>query len=193
MALIFDVGMRAYPPRLPEQPIFYPVLNQEYAIQIACDWNTKEPDGVGYVTAFIVPDTLSKKYKRKVVGGSKHEEWWVPAEELDEFNRNIQGHITVEAAFFSQSFEGFISDQTNLKGMNAKSQLSSLAKHLVYSSFDVWCEIYVNRKAVFLNYLYWKQLKPEIINISQDEKNKIISFIEHRWRESDIDFTLPMN
>jgi hypothetical protein len=40
--LIRDSGMRAFPPRLPEQPIFYPVLTLEYARRIARDWNTKD-------------------------------------------------------------------------------------------------------------------------------------------------------
>jgi len=31
LALIRDSGWRAFPPRLPEQPIFYPVLDEEYA------------------------------------------------------------------------------------------------------------------------------------------------------------------
>ncbi len=31
LLLIGDAEMRAFPPRLPEQPIFYPVLNEEYA------------------------------------------------------------------------------------------------------------------------------------------------------------------
>ena len=41
LRLIFENGLTAFPPRLPEQPIFYPVLNIDYARQIALDWNTK--------------------------------------------------------------------------------------------------------------------------------------------------------
>jgi len=37
LALVRASGMRAFPPRLPEQPIFYPVLSEEYAIKIARD------------------------------------------------------------------------------------------------------------------------------------------------------------
>jgi hypothetical protein len=39
--LISESGFTRFPPRLPEQPIFYPVLNIEYAEQIARDWNTR--------------------------------------------------------------------------------------------------------------------------------------------------------
>jgi hypothetical protein len=35
-------GWRRFPPRLPEQPIFYPVLTEEYAVSIARDWNTED-------------------------------------------------------------------------------------------------------------------------------------------------------
>jgi hypothetical protein len=50
LALIWDSGMRQFPPRLPQQPIFYPVANTEYATQIARDWNTKDSSFTGYVT-----------------------------------------------------------------------------------------------------------------------------------------------
>ncbi|MEI7026276.1 hypothetical protein [Paenibacillus sp. y28] len=35
MKLILDLEWKGFPPRLPEQPIFYPVFNQPYAGQIA--------------------------------------------------------------------------------------------------------------------------------------------------------------
>ena len=95
LELIRDSGWTAFPPRLPEQPIFYPVLNQEYAAQIARDWNVKD-SGSGYVTRF---DVQSDKFQRQVVGGSKHEELWVPAEELDEFNAMIVGIIDGRRVF----------------------------------------------------------------------------------------------
>lgn len=87
-----------FPPRLPEQPIFYPVLNQEYARRIARDWNVKE-SGAGFVTRFEVDEEYIRRFPRKVVGGSVHEELWVPAEELDEFNSNIIGPIEVVESF----------------------------------------------------------------------------------------------
>ena len=34
LELIAAAGYREFPPRLPEQPIFYPVLNEEYARQM---------------------------------------------------------------------------------------------------------------------------------------------------------------
>ncbi len=98
LKLIEDSGWKAFPPRLPEQPIFYPVLNQEYAAQIARDWNVKE-SGSGFVTRFGVDSDYVSKFERQVVGGSIHEELWVPAAELDEFNANIVGLIEVVESF----------------------------------------------------------------------------------------------
>ena len=191
MALIFDSGMRAFPPRLAEQPIFYPVLNFQYAAQIARDWNSKEPTGAGYVTSFTVPESFDDKYERHVVGGSEHEEWWVPAEELEEFNKAIEGHIAVEAGFFSESFTGHIPDQFGLKGKDATQQFIALANQLDYSSFDVWCETYTNRKAVYLHLLFWSQADIGTIDVTREQRDKLLAFIEHRWEQSDIEFPLP--
>lgn len=96
--LIRDSGWTRFPPRLPEQPIFYPVLNQEYARQIARDWNVKD-SGAGYVTRFEVDKEYLQRFPRKVVGGNVHEELWVPAEELEEFNSRIVGKIAVVESF----------------------------------------------------------------------------------------------
>jgi hypothetical protein len=99
--LIRERGNREFPPRLAFQPIFYPVLNEEYAIQIARDWNTKdEASGhVGYVTRFRVRVDYLCRHPVRTVGGAQHQEYWIPAEELPEFNRNIVGLIEVIAEF----------------------------------------------------------------------------------------------
>src|SRR5688572_13478926 len=89
---------KAFPPRLPEQPIFYPVTNQEYAAQIARDWNMKS-DGSGFVTRFKVEAEYAARFPRKVVGAKVHEELWVPAEELEEFNSKIVGEVEVIESF----------------------------------------------------------------------------------------------
>lgn len=101
--LIRASGYRKFPPRLPEQPIFYPVLNEEYAVQIARDWNTKDGSGVGYVTRFRVRSDYLQRYEVKTVGSSIHQEYWIPAEDLAEFNRNLVGEIEVVAEFLAAS------------------------------------------------------------------------------------------
>jgi hypothetical protein len=99
--LIAASGYRAFPPRLPFQPIFYPVLNQPYAEQIARDWNTRDPASgfVGYVTRFEVERPFVDRYEVQTVGARQHQELWVPAEELEEFNSHIVGIIEVVAKF----------------------------------------------------------------------------------------------
>ncbi|MEO6808292.1 MAG: hypothetical protein ABI353_04185 [Isosphaeraceae bacterium] len=99
--LIRASGFRMFPPRLSFQPIFYPVLNEQYASGIARNWNTKdEASGfVGYVTRFQVRTEFLRRYDVQTVGSSVHQEYWVPAEDLPEFNRNLVGPIEVIAEF----------------------------------------------------------------------------------------------
>jgi hypothetical protein len=87
-----------FPPRLPEQPIFYPVMNEEYAIQIARDWNVPA-SGSGFVTKFCIKSAYLSKFMIQNVGGEIHNELWIPAEELEEFNNNIVGRIEVTKNF----------------------------------------------------------------------------------------------
>ncbi len=96
--LVASSGWRRWPPRLPEQPIFYPVPNEEYASKIARDWNVPR-GGVGYVTRFSVRRDFLAKYEVQQVGGRDILEYWVPAEDLEEFNDNIVGHIEVVATY----------------------------------------------------------------------------------------------
>ncbi|HEY1682009.1 MAG TPA: hypothetical protein VGF98_10270 [Candidatus Tumulicola sp.] len=97
--LIEGLGFRAFPPRLPEQPIFYPVLNESYAVQIARDWNAREPDALGFVTRFDVDASFLARYEVQQVGGREHLEYWIPAEDLDAFNAHIVGEIAVVRRF----------------------------------------------------------------------------------------------
>src|SRR5688572_21402243 len=100
LALIRESGFTKFPPRLPGQPIFYPVLNEEYATQIARDWNARRnKDKRGYVTRFQVTTEFLERYEVQTVGASLHQEYWIPAEHLDEFNQNIVGEIEVIAEF----------------------------------------------------------------------------------------------
>lgn len=98
LALIEASGWRAFPPRLPEQPIFYPVLNEGYAIQIARDWNVPE-SGSGFVLRFEVDAAYLARFPVQIVGGRQHEELWVPAAELAAFNAHIVGLIEVTQSF----------------------------------------------------------------------------------------------
>ena len=98
LALIAASGYREFPPRLPEQPIFYPVLNEGYARQIARDWNVSA-SGAGFVVRFALRQDLADRYPVRTVGGSMHQELWIPAEELATMNQHIVGLIEVIAEF----------------------------------------------------------------------------------------------
>src|ERR671919_805024 len=93
LVLIYDSGMESFPARLPQQPIFYPVLDLEYARQTASDWNTKSGQSAGYVTQFKVEDSYIGGFEQHLVGGSQYQEYWIPAEKMEEFNKHIAGHI----------------------------------------------------------------------------------------------------
>ena len=98
LELIATSDFREFPPRLPEQPIFYPVLNEEYARQIAQNWNVKA-SGSGFVTRFAVRSAFLARYPVQTVGSAIHQELWIPAEDLAEMNRNIMGKTEVIAEF----------------------------------------------------------------------------------------------
>lgn len=94
LALVAATGFKRWPPRLPEQPIFYPVTNEQYAIEIARDWNVPA-SGSGFVTRFEVDANFMDRYAVQQVGAAHHTEWWVPAEELESLNDHIVGGIDV--------------------------------------------------------------------------------------------------
>ncbi len=89
--------MRAWPPRLPDQPIFYPVLNEAYARQIAEEWNVAA-SGAGYVTRFRLPTSFARRYPTYQAGGRDKLELWIPAGQLDELNRRLIGPVELVAA-----------------------------------------------------------------------------------------------
>ncbi len=100
LELIKKTGYCAFPPRLPEQPIFYPVLNEKYATEIASRWNVKyNDDHKGYMTKFEVDDEYCAQFEIHCVGGEYHKELWILAEKLEEFNAHIIGKIDVVSEF----------------------------------------------------------------------------------------------
>ncbi|WP_077487935.1 hypothetical protein [Sinomonas mesophila] len=98
LALVEASGWREWPPRLPDQPIFYPVLNEEYATMIARDWNVRA-SGAGFVTRFEVRKDFLDRYQVQQAGGKTILEYWIPAEDLPELNANIVGIIEVVAEY----------------------------------------------------------------------------------------------
>ena len=116
LRLIAASAWRAFPPRLPGQPIFYPVLDYDYAVQIARDWNRNDQASgfAGFVTAFAIEAAFASQFDVQVVGGRQHRELWVPAAQLPEFNGHIIGRIEVLASFYGERCKDAIDAATNL-------------------------------------------------------------------------------
>lgn len=114
LKLIARSGFREFPPRLPDQPIFYPVITIEYARRIARDWNTVDAQSgyAGFVTRFEIDAGTAQRYPVQRAGGRSHEELWVPADELSAFNASIVGMITVVEAFTGERFAGRLNPAT---------------------------------------------------------------------------------
>jgi predicted GIY-YIG superfamily endonuclease len=99
LELVKKSKWKKFPPRLPEQPIFYPVTSEEYANKIARDWNVKA-SGSGHVLEFYVKKSFLDNYPIQTVGGNSHQEYWIPAEELEDFNAALLGKIWKTKSYY---------------------------------------------------------------------------------------------
>src|ERR1700752_1172840 len=180
LELIYDSGMKAFPARLPQQPIFYPVLDLEYARQTASEWNTKNGQFAGYVTQIKVEDDYINQFETHTVGSSEHQEFWIPAEELEKFNQHIMGRIKVLDAYFGDAFEGFVPEKFGLAGKTAADQFTLLANSYIYKRMDFYLEIRRNHKAIFLNYPFWG--KHDFKNPGL--KAKVLQALKEAWLTS---------
>jgi hypothetical protein len=128
LELILDTGSRAFPPRLPEQPFFYPVLNSGYAEQIAREWNPPDVRSgfAGFVTSFEVEADYLRAFDVRVVGAARHQELWIPAGELDAFNAHLTSLIQVGAVWYGPDYTGPVPRSARLQGLSPREQLSVL-------------------------------------------------------------------
>jgi hypothetical protein len=181
LALIFEADMAAFPPRLPEQPIFYPVLNSAYAEQIAREWNAPADAGAGYVTRFAIGNAYAERFERHIVGARQHEELWVPTEELAEFNAQLLGPIEVVCAFFAPSFAGYVPQKFLLAGRNARAQFATLAAVLDYNGVDFLLETQANALAVFANFPFWRASSPEALGCTSAAQAKVLEALRRSW------------
>jgi len=191
LRLVYNMGMKGFPPRKPEQPIFYPVLNLQYADEIAKQWNAKIETGSGFVAQFTLDDAYGTRFEHRKVGASYHLEFWVPAEELPSFNDHIAPPIVVVSAYFGKNFQGFIPEQFGLRGKNAMAQFIALARTMDYSVMDFRCEIAANHVAIFLNYSFWKQSSFLNQGITNVEQERVLSAIQAAWSSSFPEIPLP--
>ena len=117
LQLIMESDFAAFPPRLAQQPIFYPVLNATYARQIAERWNTVDAMSgyVGFITEFDIDDDFAKRFPVQLAGDKDvHQELWVPSEELEQFNQHIVGKIKVIEHFVGEQCGVTIDEDSHL-------------------------------------------------------------------------------
>lgn len=176
MFLILETSSTRFPPRRPEQPIFYPVLNQEYAEQIASQWNaTSAQSGyAGFVTAFEIETSYVAHFKAHTVGSSQHRELWIPAEELEDFNQHLVGPIRLLNAYYGDRYAGPTPQPTMLKGRTAQEQLPLLESILDYNGMDFILEVLVQRLVVQLNFAYWVRTDFTVLDLPLGRKLTIL-------------------
>jgi hypothetical protein len=178
MQLILEADSKRFPPRRPEQPIFYPVLNFAYAEQIARDWNTKDPNSgfVGFVTEFDADRNYVNRFEVHTVGASAHQELWVPSEELEEFSQHIVGGIKLTAAYYGQGYKGI--PHWVKEDWYADEIFISFYRLSYDSMQDFHGEMVMNRHAIMMNFQYWLEHE----TLDTDGQLRLLRLIAHIWK-----------
>ncbi|WP_019908696.1 hypothetical protein [Paenibacillus sp. HW567] len=192
MKLMLDLKLCGFPPRLPEQPIFYPVLNKPYADQIAREWNTKDAFSgyVGFVTEFAVSSPYIDHFAEQVVGASHHKELWIPAEEMDEFNHHLVGPIRVVDVYYGTGYVGLIPEAPVFEGLDSLEQFLIWKNILEFNAMDFHAEIKEHWQHIFVNYAYWCGADFSLAGLTEAEKNGVLLTMKEYWKEHFPDFTL---
>ncbi len=193
LALVYELGMRAFPPRKPDQSIFYPVLNLEYANEIAQRWNAEYQRASGFTARFQIDDAYVARFETHQVGAAHHIELWIPAEELAQFNEYISPPILIISAYFSKNFQGHVPSKFGLQGKDATAQFVALANTLDYSGMDFICEIAANHTAVFLNYAFWFRASFSSQGINEAEQTRVLRAIRKVWSDAFPQIHLPLS
>jgi hypothetical protein len=173
LELILNSDSKGYPPRLDWQPIFYPVLNFQYAAQIAGEWNAPDEFSgyVGFVTEFEIDANYVSKFNVENVGSFEHNELWVPSEELAEFNSHIVGHIQVSKAFYGSKYLGKIENTLIFNEANADAQFEKISQLIDNQLVKT---LNTERNAVYINFTYW-------LNKGYDKS--VLDKIKELWHE----------
>lgn len=155
---IIETGWKAFPPRLDWQPIFYPVMNAEYAAEIITAWNLTDSfsGNCGFVTAFEVNADFLKQYEVQNVGTFNHNELWIPAEQLPLLNAAIIGHIQVIQRFYGDNFDGRSDNGEALAALSASEQVAALQKAAQEGGLSEL--VAANFRTVFVNIGFWETL-----------------------------------
>jgi hypothetical protein len=98
--IIQQRGFKSFPARLPGQPVFHPVLNKQYAMELAAKHNAADISSYrNYVLEFEVDDDYISWFDVETKGAEYRQEYDIPAEQLDEFNSHINGLISVVGVY----------------------------------------------------------------------------------------------
>ena len=125
------------------------------------------------------------------MGSAVHEEYWIPAGRLPEFNQAIANQIEVDASFFGESFVGFVPEKFGFAGKSAEQQFVILARNWDYSRMDFTLEISANRKAVYLNCLFWVEHDFSKVGISAELTSAALAGVKEAWNWRRISPELP--
>lgn len=179
MALILESGSRRFPPRLPEQPIFYPVTNLEYAEQINRKWNATSGNFAGFATRFEVDLDFVSRYEEQVVGAAAvHRELWVPAEELEKFNDHIVGRIEAVSVTYGLRYQGGHRGVGALAGGTAEEQLLTLASLAPEARGQALRE---NAVALQLSFAWWVREPASRFGLTEERKSDLLREIRDGW------------
>lgn len=182
--LILDSGCAGFPPRLPDQPIFYPVLNAEYARQIARDWNTPDTGSgyAGFVTAFEVDAEYVARFETRAVGARMHQELWVPAEQLAEFNTRLVGPVRFIEAHYGPDYRG---PETPLGPLPAQPEaLARLGPELAHA-------VRALRATVLFNFAWWGRTPAQELGLSEERKSEVLAAVRAAWTAAHPTWPLP--
>jgi len=162
-------------------------------VKKARDWNTNDQKSgyCGFVTAFDIDSEFLSQYELYMVGSSQHQEYWIPAKELGLFNSAIAGRIEIVEGYFGMQFTGFVPDELGVKGKNAIDQFNVLRSLLDYAPFDLSCETSANRKAFFVNYLFWAAHDFTNVGITNAQRDDCLKQIRNYWIFNKIPVPLP--
>ncbi len=172
---IVDSGYKRYPPRLEWQPIFYPVTNFAYAEQITREWNVvSNGNHCGFVTEFDMDQEHLSQYQEQNVGARIHNEYWIPAEELEAFNARIVGDIRVVASRYSAEYTGVTIEAGLLANKNIREQLAFL-ETILEEEAQVKAVFQEAEYAILTNLGFWKQF--------HKDQEKVVDRLIEIWGE----------
>jgi hypothetical protein len=181
---ILEDGARGFPPRLPGQPFFYPVLAHAYAEQIARDWNAPDAGSghAGFVTAFEVDAAYVARFEERVVGASVHRELWVPAAELPRFNAHLRSRVRVTRAFYGEHYAGPAPGA--LGEGDPRRQLGALAALLAVRPLDVRA----HAALVWANFALWTEA---LVEHGPGEARRALELVRVQWATAFPEVPLP--